>query len=170
MPEADDPHRGAVQTRAAAHHARLDQTWSIHTRAALRSGALTRARAGFLAGAAARCCACSARQPTSGQAKSKTASLPGGATRSIRLRESCATSWRSSKRKKPRSKQRGTVAHVMHERAEPAMAYRASRGEYDKRRDPVKADTPDVLPPMPPELPKNRLGLAQLAGRDPRTR
>ena len=35
------------------------------------------------------------------------------------------------------------------------------RGEYDKRRDPVKADTPAMLPPMPAEFPKNRLGLAK---------
>ncbi len=58
-------------------------------------------------------------------------------------------------------KARSTVAHVMHERSAPPMAHLLFRGEYDKRRDPVKADTPDVLPPMPPELPKNRLGLAQ---------
>ncbi|MBL8825444.1 MAG: DUF1553 domain-containing protein, partial [Planctomycetaceae bacterium] len=32
---------------------------------------------------------------------------------------------------------------------------------YDKRRDPVKPDTPDMLPPWPKELPRNRLGLAQ---------
>ncbi len=58
-------------------------------------------------------------------------------------------------------KERSTIAHVMHERGEPAMAHMLFRGEYDKRRDPVKPDTPDVLPPMPPELPKNRLGLAK---------
>jgi Protein of unknown function (DUF1553)/Protein of unknown function (DUF1549)/Concanavalin A-like lectin/glucanases superfamily/Planctomycete cytochrome C len=58
-------------------------------------------------------------------------------------------------------KERSTVGHVMHERGEAAMAHLLFRGEYDKRRDPVKADTPDVLPKMPPELPKNRLGLAQ---------
>jgi Protein of unknown function (DUF1553)/Protein of unknown function (DUF1549)/Planctomycete cytochrome C/Concanavalin A-like lectin/glucanases superfamily len=58
-------------------------------------------------------------------------------------------------------KKRGTYAHVMHERAEPAMAYLLHRGEYDKRRDPVKPDTPDALPPMTADLPKNRLGLAQ---------
>jgi hypothetical protein len=56
---------------------------------------------------------------------------------------------------------RSTVAHVMHERKEPAMAHLLFRGEYDKRRDPVKPDTPDVLPAMPPELPRNRLGLAK---------
>lgn len=44
---------------------------------------------------------------------------------------------------------RGTVAHVMQERTEPAMAFVLYRGEYDKRRAQVKADTPDVLPPLP---------------------
>ncbi len=56
---------------------------------------------------------------------------------------------------------RGTVAHVMQERNAQPMAYVLHRGEYDKRREPVKPDTPDVLPPMPPDLPRNRLGLAQ---------
>jgi hypothetical protein len=58
-------------------------------------------------------------------------------------------------------KKRGTLAHVMHERNEPAMAFLLYRGEYDKRRDAVKPDTPDVLPPMTADLPKNRLGLAK---------
>ncbi len=58
-------------------------------------------------------------------------------------------------------KARGTFAHVMHEKAEPAMAYLLYRGEYDKRRDPVKPDTPNALPPLPADLPKNRLGLAK---------
>ncbi len=49
----------------------------------------------------------------------------------------------------------------MQEKTEPPMAYVLFRGDYDKRRDPVKADTPDILPPMPSDLPKNRLGLAQ---------
>ncbi|HUY92266.1 MAG TPA: DUF1553 domain-containing protein [Pirellulales bacterium] len=58
-------------------------------------------------------------------------------------------------------KSRGTIAHVMQERGEAAMAYVLFRGEYDKRRDAVNADTPNALPPMPSELPKSRLGLAQ---------
>jgi hypothetical protein len=58
-------------------------------------------------------------------------------------------------------KARGTVAHVMHERREPAMAHVLFRGEYDKRREEVKPDTPDALPPMPADLPRDRLGLAQ---------
>jgi hypothetical protein len=58
-------------------------------------------------------------------------------------------------------KSRGTFAHVMHERSEPAMAYLLYRGEYDKRRDPVKPITPAAMPPMPSDLPRNRLGLAR---------
>ncbi len=58
-------------------------------------------------------------------------------------------------------KSRGTVAYVMHEKNQPAMAYILNRGEYDKRRDPVTPDTPKSLPPMPAALPKNRLGLAE---------
>jgi hypothetical protein len=58
-------------------------------------------------------------------------------------------------------KERGTIAHVMQERPETPTAFILFRGEYDKRRDSVHPDTPDVLPAMPPELPKNRLGLAQ---------
>jgi len=58
-------------------------------------------------------------------------------------------------------RRRGTVAHVMNEKAEPPTAYILHRGDYDKRREQVKADTPKVLPPMPSDLPKNRLGLAQ---------
>ncbi len=56
---------------------------------------------------------------------------------------------------------RGTLAHVMHERTQPAMAYLLDRGEYNKRKDPVKAATPAVLPPLPGGLPTNRLGLAE---------
>jgi hypothetical protein len=58
-------------------------------------------------------------------------------------------------------KSRGTIAHVMNERtdAQPG-AFVLFRGDYDKRRDPVKADTPKSMPPLPPDLPRNRLGLA----------
>ncbi|MBW3540482.1 MAG: DUF1553 domain-containing protein [Planctomycetes bacterium] len=56
---------------------------------------------------------------------------------------------------------RGTVAHVMAERDQEAMAYILFRGEYDQRRDPVKPDTPAALPAMPDDYPRNRLGLAR---------
>jgi hypothetical protein len=55
----------------------------------------------------------------------------------------------------------GTIAHVMQEKKDPAMAYFLHRGAYDKRGDAVTADTPDMLPPMPGDLPKNRLGFAR---------
>lgn len=58
-------------------------------------------------------------------------------------------------------KARGTVAHVMQDKNDEAMAYILFRGEYDKRRDPVKPMTPAALPPFPTEAPKNRLGLAK---------
>ncbi|HZV07445.1 MAG TPA: DUF1553 domain-containing protein [Gemmataceae bacterium] len=58
-------------------------------------------------------------------------------------------------------KSRGTIAHVMQEKQGEPMAFVLYRGEYDKRRDPVKADTPKSLPTMPRELPRNRLGFAQ---------
>jgi hypothetical protein len=58
-------------------------------------------------------------------------------------------------------KARSTVAHVMQEKSEAALAYILFRGEYDKRRDEVKADTPDILPPFPADLPRTRLGFAQ---------
>jgi len=56
---------------------------------------------------------------------------------------------------------RSTVAHVTQERPEPAKAYVLFRGQYDQRREEVHPGTFACLPPMPPQAPKNRLGLAQ---------
>lgn len=56
---------------------------------------------------------------------------------------------------------RGTIAHVMQEKNDPAMAYILFRGEYDKRKDPVTPKTPAVLPPFPEGAPLNRLGFAK---------
>jgi hypothetical protein len=56
---------------------------------------------------------------------------------------------------------RGTIAHVANEKAEPPTAYVLYRGEYDKRRDQVAANTPTALPALPADVPKNRLGLAR---------
>jgi hypothetical protein len=56
---------------------------------------------------------------------------------------------------------RGTIAHVMSEKKETPKAFVLLRGDYDKRGTEVNAQTPAVLPPMEPELPQNRLGLAK---------
>lgn len=58
-------------------------------------------------------------------------------------------------------KARGTIAHVMQEKTEPAMAFILQRGDYDKRLDQVGANTPEVLPAFPADAPRNRLGLAK---------
>jgi hypothetical protein len=58
-------------------------------------------------------------------------------------------------------KSRGTVAHVMQEKASEPTAFVLYRGDYDKRRDAVKATTPQFLPTLPKDLPRNRLGFAQ---------
>jgi hypothetical protein len=49
----------------------------------------------------------------------------------------------------------------MEERGEPATAYLLLRGEYDKQRDQLSPDTPDILPALPADAPRNRLGLAR---------
>jgi len=56
---------------------------------------------------------------------------------------------------------RGTIAHVMQEKPEMPKAFILERGEYNKPQEEVRPDTPDILPPFPEGLPKNRLGLAQ---------
>jgi hypothetical protein len=56
---------------------------------------------------------------------------------------------------------RGTVAHVMHEKDGMPMAHVLDRGEYDKPKEEVRPDTPEILPAFPESLPRNRLGLAK---------
>lgn len=56
---------------------------------------------------------------------------------------------------------RGTIAHVMNERAESPEAFLLIRGAYDKRGDKLAPVTPAVFPPMPADLPRNRLGFAR---------
>ena len=58
-------------------------------------------------------------------------------------------------------KARGTIAHVMQEKLDPAVAFVLSRGDYDKRQDQVSVGTPSWLPAYPADAPRNRLGLAQ---------
>lgn len=57
---------------------------------------------------------------------------------------------------------RASVAYIQEEKkgSMPAAAV-LFRGEYDKPRDKVEANVIKALHPLPPEAPKNRLGLAQ---------
>jgi hypothetical protein len=50
---------------------------------------------------------------------------------------------------------------VMREMDEPRPTFLLRRGEYDQQTDEVHAAVPAVLPPIPEDLPKNRLGLAR---------
>jgi hypothetical protein len=52
-------------------------------------------------------------------------------------------------------------ALVMEELKTPRTTHVFVRGDYRKKGEPVTAMTPAVLPPMDPELPRNRLGLAK---------
>ncbi|BCX46196.1 hypothetical protein HAHE_01040 [Haloferula helveola] len=49
---------------------------------------------------------------------------------------------------------------VMREMETPRKAYILERGAYDSHGEEVSPDTPGFLPPMAPDLPKNRLGFA----------
>ena len=44
---------------------------------------------------------------------------------------------------------------------QPKPAYILKRGAYDQHGEPVSANTLAVLPPLPPDAPHNRLGLAR---------
>lgn len=56
---------------------------------------------------------------------------------------------------------RSAVTHVMQEKDSEAEAYLLMRGAYDKRGERLTPATPAVLPAMPADLPRNRLGLAK---------
>jgi hypothetical protein len=57
---------------------------------------------------------------------------------------------------------RGAITHVMNERMDQMpSANILFRGAYDQKRAKVEASTPTVLPPMPADLPNNRLGFAK---------
>ncbi len=65
------------------------------------------------------------------------------------------------KREQTLIRQRGTVAHIMQEKDEAAEAFLLFRGQYDQRREKLTPGTPQVLPPMAADLPRNRLGFAK---------
>jgi hypothetical protein len=50
---------------------------------------------------------------------------------------------------------------VMQDSATPRETHVLARGAYDQPREKVEPGVPGVLPPVPPGLPNNRLGLAR---------
>ena len=56
---------------------------------------------------------------------------------------------------------RGSISLVMEEKKEQPYAHILNRGVYTDKGEKVTPDTPAVLPPMPADAPKNRLGLAR---------
>ncbi len=58
-------------------------------------------------------------------------------------------------------RKRGSVSLVMEEKKEEPFAHVLTRGAYADQGEKVTPLTPAVLPPMAPDAPKNRLGLAR---------
>jgi hypothetical protein len=56
---------------------------------------------------------------------------------------------------------RGSVSLVMEEKKGEPFAHVLTRGVYSDKGEKVAAGTPAILPPMPADAPKNRLGLAR---------
>jgi hypothetical protein len=56
---------------------------------------------------------------------------------------------------------RGSVSLVMEEKKGEPFAHVLIRGVYSDKGEKVEAGTPAILPPMPADAPKNRLGLAR---------
>ncbi len=75
--------------------------------------------------------------------------------------QEAATAYRKLQEEEVAIRGRGTIAHVASEKSTPPEAYILARGDYDKRKDKVSAQTPKALPAYPADLPKNRLGFAK---------
>src|SRR5690606_10451364 len=58
-------------------------------------------------------------------------------------------------------RERGSMSLVMEEKKEEPFAHVLTRGVYSDKGERVTPGTPAVLPPMPADAPKNRLGLAR---------
>ncbi|MSO22516.1 MAG: DUF1553 domain-containing protein [Acidobacteria bacterium] len=81
--------------------------------------------------------------------------------RDLRYRELAAKLHRLAGERR-QIRQRGSVTHVMEERAgSKPMANILYRGQYDQPREQVEPNVPAALPPLSASYPKNRLGLAR---------
>jgi hypothetical protein len=60
-----------------------------------------------------------------------------------------------------RATQAITRVMVMEDMPKPRPTFLLTRGSYEKPAEKVEADVPGVLPPLEPEAPRNRLGLAR---------
>lgn len=69
--------------------------------------------------------------------------------------------WTALRNEETEIKARGSTTEIMLEKSEPAVAYVLYRGEYTQRKDKVTPETPEALPPMPKDFPRNRLGFAK---------
>jgi hypothetical protein len=67
----------------------------------------------------------------------------------------------AAKRAREQAEKETTRVMVMKERDKPRETFVLVRGAYDKPADKVETNVPHSLPPMAPDLPKNRLGLAK---------
>ena len=68
----------------------------------------------------------------------------------------------ASVRQKERDDYRARLPRVMvMSDAKPRQTRMLERGNYEQPRDPVTSGTPGFLPPLPPDAPTNRLGLAR---------
>lgn len=65
------------------------------------------------------------------------------------------------KKKQADIRSRGSVSLVMEEKKDAPFAHVLTRGVYTDKGEKVTPTTPAVLPPMPEDAPKNRLGLAR---------
>ena len=156
-----DPHRCAVQGRSTAHTVAARPDWSVHSAADLRSSPLT-GEAGMLAGAAR--AAALLQQPTEKRPPTSRTSVFTWwrRLRSTRLHGTARRSWRSLEAEEAAIKQRGTYrprdARTQPSRRWPTCSSAASTTSVETRSSRIR---PTRLPPMPADLPRNRLGLAQ---------
>ncbi len=71
------------------------------------------------------------------------------------------TEWRNSRATWLQLEREAPTTMVMKDLSKPRETRVLFRGEYDQPREIVEPGVPEFLPPLPPNAPRNRLGLAQ---------